>query len=310
MSLYPSCTSPAFTTTAPNLPPHMDARSKRKCSEFFGEDVLPFNMGKGSSRKLWAYLAGVGVTGNKRASWPTAGLPTEEVVEVPRSSTPVQHSASVTWSPLVRSSTRKLADIMGESCPLDVCVRDIEEGGLEVMLESRLPLIYFLSHLLAEHTAESLFFTHDMKSFAQSSFPTTASLLHHSQDLFSTYLDAASVLEINVSQSTRRIVATNIRHRKGIAAFDHAVVQVKKLLEQAWTRFKESRTWSTMKADLGHSRIITNESEYKAKATLYSVLAKQYNPATVGEDPARVLLVRKKTKEVVASLGIELGMAL
>lgn len=56
----------------------------------------------------------------------------------------------------VNRSSKKLECFFGEPTPLDVCVAEIEKEGLKAMLESKVPLCYFLRHLLEEYSAENL----------------------------------------------------------------------------------------------------------------------------------------------------------
>lgn len=51
--------------------------------------------------------------------------------------------------PLFNSSTRKIEQIFGQSCPVDVPVKDIgKTSGVSLLLQSKLPLAYFLGFLL------------------------------------------------------------------------------------------------------------------------------------------------------------------
>jgi hypothetical protein len=52
--------------------------------------------------------------------------------------------------PLFNSSTRKVEQIFGNSCPVDVPVKDIisKKDGLSLLLKSKLPLAFFVGHLL------------------------------------------------------------------------------------------------------------------------------------------------------------------
>lgn len=53
-------------------------------------------------------------------------------------------------------SSRKLDHFFGERIPRDVSVREIQREGLKVMLQSKIPLCYFLYHLLEEYSSENL----------------------------------------------------------------------------------------------------------------------------------------------------------
>lgn len=56
----------------------------------------------------------------------------------------------------VNRSYRKLEYFFGEPTPVDVCISEINKEGLKAMLESKVPLCYFLYHLLDEFSSENL----------------------------------------------------------------------------------------------------------------------------------------------------------
>jgi hypothetical protein len=53
-------------------------------------------------------------------------------------------------------TNRKLNNFFGEAPPLDICVREIRKEGLKALLQSKVPLCYFLYHLLEEFSSENL----------------------------------------------------------------------------------------------------------------------------------------------------------
>lgn len=53
-------------------------------------------------------------------------------------------------------SSRKLDHFFGEFIPHDICVREIKKEGLKALLQSKVPLCYFLYHLLGEYSHENL----------------------------------------------------------------------------------------------------------------------------------------------------------
>lgn len=56
----------------------------------------------------------------------------------------------------VERSSKKLECFFGEPTPIDVCVSEIIKEGLKAMLESKVPLCYFLFYLLDEFSSENL----------------------------------------------------------------------------------------------------------------------------------------------------------
>jgi len=80
--------------------------------------------------------------------------------ERPKSPLPLQSPISPT-SPLdgcglsIRS-TKKLYSILGNNAPLDVSLMEIKRDGLPALLQSKIPLLYFLAALINEYTPEIL----------------------------------------------------------------------------------------------------------------------------------------------------------
>ena len=56
----------------------------------------------------------------------------------------------------VNKSFHKLNCFFGEPTPVDVCICEIKKEGLKAILESKVPLCYFLYYLLDEHSSENL----------------------------------------------------------------------------------------------------------------------------------------------------------
>jgi hypothetical protein len=56
----------------------------------------------------------------------------------------------------ISRTCRKLDGFFGEPAPVDVCISEIKREGLKAMLESKIPLCYFLHFLLEEFSSENL----------------------------------------------------------------------------------------------------------------------------------------------------------
>lgn len=54
------------------------------------------------------------------------------------------------------NSTKKLNSFFGETPPMDICIKEIEREGLKAMLQSKIPLCYFLRSVLEEYSSENL----------------------------------------------------------------------------------------------------------------------------------------------------------
>ena len=53
-------------------------------------------------------------------------------------------------------SARKLNHFFGEQTPDDICIAEIRREGLKALLQSKIPVCYFLYHLLQEISSENL----------------------------------------------------------------------------------------------------------------------------------------------------------
>jgi hypothetical protein len=54
------------------------------------------------------------------------------------------------------ATAEKLKQFFGQAPPSDICLSEIEREGLKAMLQSKIPLCYFLYHLLQEYSCENL----------------------------------------------------------------------------------------------------------------------------------------------------------
>ncbi|RKO97989.1 hypothetical protein CXG81DRAFT_10184, partial [Caulochytrium protostelioides] len=103
----------------------------------------------------------------------------------------------ITFAPLTVASTRKLHALLGENCPLDVPVRDVEQQGLRVLLQSKLPQLYFCTYLLRSYHIELLFFVGDVQLFEQQVFENDEDLRAAATAIFDDYLTRDGAFEVN-----------------------------------------------------------------------------------------------------------------
>ncbi|KAJ1562483.1 hypothetical protein HK096_009123 [Nowakowskiella sp. JEL0078] len=160
---------------------------------------------------------------------------TPSVVSVTRSTS--FNSTNAMNQPSMFNSTKKITDLLGETCPVDVSVRQIQKEGLAALLRSKLPLSYFLAMLLIEQNAEILFFILDVIEFEQTVFLDHDNQFQTAEKLFQTYLSQNSLLEINISYKSKRAVADSIKLNSR-TCFSKAKEEMFVLLEQAYDRFR------------------------------------------------------------------------
>ncbi|KAI9205962.1 uncharacterized protein BJ171DRAFT_55658 [Polychytrium aggregatum] len=81
-----------------------------------------------------------------------------------------------------------------------------EATALNLLLSSRVPLIYFLTYLLTKYSVELLFFAIDVQRYWENDHEDVEAVL-----IYQTYLDSSSTLEINVTDKAKRVVKDGMK---------------------------------------------------------------------------------------------------
>ncbi|KAJ3218125.1 hypothetical protein HDU67_006529 [Dinochytrium kinnereticum] len=172
-------------------------------------------------------------------------------------------------------SLRKLVSILGDDARIDVPIKEIAAQGLTALLDSKLPLCYFLVYLLKEYSSEILFFILDVQAFEQTLFPSTMSQNMAAQVIFNTYLAPSSLLEVNASHRARRQVIDGVQ--QGLrCCFASAQEETVELLDRSFELFKKSSVWTAMEADVGNSMVIAPAKVEQFKTVIHNVLSTHY----------------------------------
>ncbi|TPX52005.1 hypothetical protein SeMB42_g01709 [Synchytrium endobioticum] len=186
-------------------------------------------------------------------------------------------SSSVAYPPRTlaqsRGSSRKLGQIFGCDAPIDVGIRELEEGRLAALLQSRIPLLYFLAMTIVEQNAENLLFWVDSKIYEEKIHsPGEEAMILAAEAIFHTYLSCDAPLEINISHKTLRSVIDGLR--KGSRwCFVKAREDVWTNLDMAFARFSSSSLYTQMVHDLGFSCLVSTQSMSNIKQILLNALA-------------------------------------
>ncbi|KAJ3117280.1 hypothetical protein HDU96_007319 [Phlyctochytrium bullatum] len=204
-------------------------------------------------------------------------------------------------------SLRKLVSILGDDPRIDVPVKEIASQGLTALLDSKLPLCYFLVYLLKEHSSEILFFTLDVQTYEQTLFPSTTAQNVAAQVIFNTYLAPSSLLEVNASHRARRQVIDGIQ--QGLrCCFGPAQEETVELLDRAFEQFKKSSVWTDMEKEIGTSMIITPAKVETFKQLIHNVLSTHYlSNEQVTQSTRRNVALREKVPALLIS---RIGLAL
>ncbi|KAI8048443.1 RGS domain-containing protein [Thamnidium elegans] len=159
----------------------------------------------------------------------------------------------------VDRSCRKLDCFFGETTPVDVCVNEIMKEGLKAILESKVPLCYFLYHLLDEFSSENLFFFLDVSDFEnQFKKKTTEDQILIAQNIFDKYISTNANFEINLEDRVKRDIITNfLKLDSSITQriFDEAKTSTYILLESSFIRFLHTQAYKDMITNCGELTI-------------------------------------------------------
>ncbi|KAJ3106073.1 hypothetical protein HDU97_007076 [Phlyctochytrium planicorne] len=204
-------------------------------------------------------------------------------------------------------SLRKLVSILGDDARIDVPIKEIANQGLTALLDSKLPLCYFLLYLLKEYSSEILFFTLDVQTYEQTLFPSTTTQNIAAQVIFNTYLAPSSLLEINATHKTRRTVIDGVQ--QGIrCCFAPAQEEAVELLDRAFEQFKKSSVWKDMEVDVGSSMIISPAKIEKFREHIHNVLSSHYlSNEQIAQSTRRNVALREKVPALLLS---RIGLAL
>ncbi|KAI9353264.1 hypothetical protein DFJ73DRAFT_828864 [Zopfochytrium polystomum] len=198
-------------------------------------------------------------------------------------------------------AVRKIVGLVGSEHPVDIPVRDISAEGLPTLLESRLPLCYFLLHLLKESNSEILFFILDVKKFETSLFDSTSAQNAEAERIFNTFLAQSAFLEVNISHKAKRAVIDGIQ--RGLRwCFAAAAAECITLLERSFAYFKKSDGWTKMERDIGVSRIVSHDQVEVFRPQLAALLDSNCQPSAISfKRNQRSMLVHDEIAKLVSS---------
>ncbi|KAG2187773.1 hypothetical protein INT44_005463 [Umbelopsis vinacea] len=148
-------------------------------------------------------------------------------------------------------TNRKLNNFFGEQPPLDICVREIRKEGLKALLQSKVPLCYFLYHLLEEFSSENLFFFIEVEQYESFVYQTQTQQLATAQHIYEAYLTRNSHFEVNLDDRVKRNVVQDLEAKALDGLFDQAKQAVFGLLDHSFHRFTSANVWDAMVTNCG-----------------------------------------------------------
>ena len=155
----------------------------------------------------------------------------------------------------------KLEKLLGEQ--VDVSVVEIEREGLKALLHSKIPLAYFMYSLLNSYSCELLCFYLDVDRYETCQFRSKEAQLTCARQIFTTYLDPRSFLEINVNDSTKKEILQRMRGTMK-TCFEPAKQHILGLLETSFVQFRKDPIFQQLKKDTDHEALFSRECRQKA----------------------------------------------
>ncbi|CAJ0639458.1 6509_t:CDS:2 [Entrophospora sp. SA101] len=173
-------------------------------------------------------------------------------------------------------TSQKLLNFFGAKPPIDICVREIEKEGLKAILNSKIPLFYFLYSLLEEYSPENLFFFLKVEQYESKQYDNSTQQLVMAQQIFDIYLTRNSQFEVNIDDRVRKLTIAAIKSERDLRyCFRDAKQAVFILLESSFCRFIRSDLADTMRKEIGeHTAHYSNEARELSVGWLFKYLEK------------------------------------
>ncbi|KAG1281558.1 hypothetical protein G6F57_000059 [Rhizopus arrhizus] len=174
----------------------------------------------------------------------------------------------------VNKSFHKLNCFFGEPTPVDVCICEIKKEGLKAILESKVPLCYFLYYLLDEHSSENLFFFLEIEQFEKASLKDQKETVH---SIYNTFISNKAELQVNLDDKVRRNMLDRLSMGHDLSTlFQHAKMSIYNLLETSFMRFLDTKIYQEMMEQCGELTIHYGEPTVQiALDYLYKYLKQQ-----------------------------------
>lgn len=180
-------------------------------------------------------------------------------------------------------SKQKLRRFFGKSAPVDTSVAEVEKYGLPALLQSNVPLCYFLYSLLEQFGSENLFFYLEAEQFQTHDFRSPEELRKTALQLYRAFIKCNSDFEVNIDGSTRRPIRLAIE-RCEHHCFDTAKEQIQRLMEPCYLHFIASPIYKQMKEDL-EGKLVPYDLETKERAINVLISYLDRNMPVKGNEP-------------------------
>ncbi|ORZ10155.1 RGS domain-containing protein [Absidia repens] len=205
-------------------------------------------------------------------------------------------------------SSKKLDHFFGEQIPHDICIKEIKKEGLKALLQSKVPLCYFLYHLLEEYSHENLFFFIELEQYETFQYVSRVQQLATAQHIFNTYLTRNSHFEVNLDDKVRRTVTDAIQRKDVETCFETAKRSVYSLLESSYMRFMMTDSYHQMVSTCGElTTHYPDETRFAAVNVLLGYIEREHamiytNPLTDAPVFMSVSQTTKRRHELIKSM--------
>jgi len=178
-------------------------------------------------------------------------------------------------------SVQKLTSFFGdEGIPFDITIKEIEASGLKALLQSKVPLCYFLYSLLEDYCSENLFFFMEALHFENNLSLSREEQKESVVNIYNSYLSKRSWLEINIDEKVHSDIhnfiqcINNKTSQESISkCLKGARNSVYHLMEGSYSKFIKSEGYLEMKKELG-TRIYTENDKLVAVGKLRDYIAR------------------------------------
>jgi len=180
---------------------------------------------------------------------------------------------------------QKLYDFFGSDAAIDIPFEEIEKNGIGYLIQSSVPLAYFLEYLLKHDNPEILFFFMDVIKFEETIYNDN-SALEASQNILTNYLCINSPLECKVDSKTRChcIKAIKAKQRRCFKASKQELLPV---LERQFDDFKNSKKYAELKSNFAHLNAYPESNRLELIQQLLSITNRKY-PIETAENQQRL----------------------
>jgi hypothetical protein len=162
-----------------------------------------------------------------------------------------------------KMSKKKIKGFFGESVHVDVSLKVVEEKGLSAILQSNVPLCYFLSSLLDDMNAENLFFYLEVEQFEEHEFKTVKAMKKTALELYNAFVKAGADFEVNLEAKVRDSILPLIESGDQ-NCFAGAREHVVHLLLPCFSNFTLGPVYDKMCAELGNNSTIYDKTQRNA----------------------------------------------